>query len=68
MQKLKARYVGKVIEVFTSGRFSRLTELRVVRWLLNGKDNEEKNRALDELWKRTIEVVKMTFTTYGWNS
>ena len=42
MQKLKARYVGKVIEVFTSGRFSRLTELRVVRWLLNGKDNEEK--------------------------
>lgn len=55
MQKLKARYVGKVIEVFTSGLFSRLTELRVVRWLLNGKDNEEKNRALDELWKRTIE-------------
>ena len=55
MQKLKARYVDKKKKKITSGRFSRLTELRVVRWLLNGKDNEEKNRALDELWKRTIE-------------
>ncbi|MDE5941683.1 MAG: hypothetical protein K2H14_06190 [Muribaculaceae bacterium] len=53
MQNQKARYVRKVLEVFISGRFSPVTELRVARWLTDGKNSREKLQALSELWERS---------------
>lgn len=53
VQNQKARYVRKVLEVFISGRFSPVTELRVARWLTDGKNSREKLQALSELWERS---------------
>lgn len=55
MQNQKAKYIRKVLEIFISGRFSPVTELKVVRWLIGGKNVKEKSQALKELWEQSIE-------------
>lgn len=51
---IKATYVRKVIEMFARGRYSTSTEAHVARWLTNGKDDDAKDKALEELWNESL--------------
>lgn len=52
---MEKKYILQVINRFFNGDFPSDTEQNVQRWLIGGKDSEQKNRVLHDTWNR-LEV------------
>ena len=54
MNRTKATYIKRVIEVSAKGRYPRSTERCVAGWLTRDEDASEKERVLSELWDEAM--------------